>query len=147
MKKIKLESTLRTAGPCFVARFLGAMRPRKESNARPLHQPYQSPKTVAIPEPMWVAMGQNPNRTPSEHPNPTTQIGSNMVHLPQNGIPLVLTQNHASRIMKADIRSYLLQGDCPLLAFIHPGFDCGSACEIVCLPSNDKSLQKSGDIE
>ena len=22
-------------------------------------------------------MGQNPNRTPSEHPNPTTKIGSN----------------------------------------------------------------------
>ena len=25
-----------------------------------------------------VAMGQNPNRTPSEHPNPTTQIGPKM---------------------------------------------------------------------
>ena len=25
-----------------------------------------------------VAMGQNPNRTPSEHPNPTTKIGSKM---------------------------------------------------------------------
>ena len=23
-----------------------------------------------------MAMGQNPNRTPSEHPNPTTKIGS-----------------------------------------------------------------------
>ena len=25
-----------------------------------------------------MAMGQNPNRTPSEHPNPTTKIGSKM---------------------------------------------------------------------
>ena len=25
-----------------------------------------------------MAMGQNPNRTPSKHPNPTTKIGSNM---------------------------------------------------------------------
>ena len=25
-----------------------------------------------------MAMGQDPNRTPSEHPNPTTQIGSKM---------------------------------------------------------------------
>ena len=25
-----------------------------------------------------AAMGQNPNRTPSEHPNPTTEIGSKM---------------------------------------------------------------------
>ena len=30
-------------------------------------------------------MGQNPNRTLSEHSNPTTKIGSNMVHLPRNG--------------------------------------------------------------
>ena len=38
-----------------------------------------------------VAMGQNPNRTPSEHPNPTTKIGSKMggeFHLPQTGIPI-----------------------------------------------------------
>ena len=61
-------------------------------------------------------MGQNPNRTPSEHPNPTTQIGSEMggeftyptihplkwvlewvVHRkPQNRIPLVLTHSHVS---------------------------------------------------
>ena len=27
---------------------------------------------------LFVAMGQNPNRTPSEHPNPTTKIGSQM---------------------------------------------------------------------
>ena len=26
--------------------------------------------------------------------------------------------------MKADIRSYLWQGDCPLLPFTYPGFDC-----------------------
>ena len=25
-----------------------------------------------------MAMGQNPNRTPSEHPNPTTKIGPKM---------------------------------------------------------------------
>ena len=41
-----------------------------------------------------MAMGQEPNRTPSEHPNPTTKIGSKMDGAPkppQNGIPLVLT--------------------------------------------------------
>ena len=43
-----------------------------------------------------VAMGQNPNRTPSEHPNPTTKIGSKMGGAPtnQNGIPLVLTHSN-----------------------------------------------------
>ena len=30
------------------------------------------------------------------------------------------------RIKKAEIRSYLWQGDCPFLTFIYPGFDCGS---------------------
>ena len=37
-----------------------------------------------------MAMGQNPNRTPSEHPNPTTKIGSKMggefTNPNQNGI-------------------------------------------------------------
>ena len=35
-------------------------------------------------------MGQKPNRTPSEHPNPTTKIGSEMggeFTYNQNGIP------------------------------------------------------------
>ena len=35
-------------------------------------------------------MGQNPNRTPSEHPNPTTKIGSKMV------VPSALTHGHMS---------------------------------------------------
>ena len=41
-----------------------------------------------------MVMGQNPNRTPSEHPNPTTKIGSEMggeFTYPSNGIPWVLT--------------------------------------------------------
>ena len=29
-------------------------------------------------------------------------------------------------MMKADIRSYLWQGDRPWLTFTYPGFDCGS---------------------
>ena len=39
---------------------------------------------------------------------------------------MVQAQNHASGIKKADVRSYLWQGDCPLPTFIYPGFDCGS---------------------
>ena len=43
-----------------------------------------------------LAMGQNPNRTPSEHPNPTTKIGSLkwVVHLAQKEIPLVWHHGH-----------------------------------------------------
>ena len=45
----------------------------------------------------YLAMGQNSNRTLSEHPNPTTKIVLKwVVNSPtnQNGIPLVLTQRH-----------------------------------------------------
>ena len=45
-----------------------------------------------------MAMGQNPHRTASAHPNPTTKIGNLkwVVNSPtnQNGIPLVLTYSH-----------------------------------------------------
>ena len=40
-----------------------------------------------------LSYGSNPVPS-SEHPNPTTKIGSKwVVHLPQNGIPLVLTHS------------------------------------------------------
>ena len=42
-----------------------------------------------------LAMGQNPNRTPSEHPNPTTKIGCKMggeFTYPKM-VPLVLTHS------------------------------------------------------
>ena len=45
--------------------------------------------------PPHLAMGQNPNRAPSEHPNPTTEIGSKMggeLTYPKKWTPLVLTQ-------------------------------------------------------
>ena len=40
-----------------------------------------------------LAMAQKPNRTPSEHPNPTTKIGSKIGGAPKTPktVPLVLT--------------------------------------------------------
>ena len=73
-------------------------------------------------------MGQNPNRAPSEHPNPTTkQIGSKMVVNPptnQNGIPLRFSppQPHGGpKLTSKDPRWAF-----PLLTFSYPGFDCDS---------------------
>ena len=44
-----------------------------------------------------VAMGQNTNRTPGEHPNPTTKIkpkrGGEFTNPNQNGIPRLINQN------------------------------------------------------
>ena len=58
-------------------------------------------------------MGQKPNRSPSEHPKPTTKIGNLkwVVHLPQNGIPLVLTHSSGfvSRKWMAYLGSHLAQ--------------------------------------
>ena len=45
----------------------------------------------------YMGMGQNPNRTPSEHPNPTTKLGSKMggeFTSQPKWIPLVLTHSH-----------------------------------------------------
>ena len=47
-----------------------------------------------------LAMGQNPNLTPSEHPNPHQNRLKWVVHLPQNGIPLVLTHSHVPQRKK-----------------------------------------------
>ena len=60
-----------------------------------------------------MAMGQKPNRTPSEHPNPTTKVGSKMGGelTNQNGIPLngfdhhshiVLTGIHSTSLASAE---------------------------------------------
>ena len=35
-----------------------------------------------------MAMGQNPNRSPSEHPNPTTKISSKMAGAPPKWYPI-----------------------------------------------------------
>ena len=53
----------------------------------------------------------------------STKWKRNKTDLSHNQNPVLqwLTQNHASRIKKADIRSYLWQGDCPVLTFIYPG--------------------------
>ena len=61
-----------------------------------------------------MAMGQKPNRTPSEHPNPTTKIGSKMggeFTYPRM-VPLVLTHSHilnqrAHRIRQASTTTAL----------------------------------------
>ena len=45
-------------------------------------QPPQMPQRPAPGATPQMAMGQNPNRTPSEHPNPTTKIGSKMGDAP-----------------------------------------------------------------
>ena len=45
------------------------------------------------PKDIHVAMGQNPNRPPSEHPNPTTKIG-------QNGLCTYPTHSHACSILE-----------------------------------------------
>ena len=45
------------------------------SKGNPKRKPHSSP--LQSKPPIW-AMGQNPNRTPSEHPNPTTQISTKM---------------------------------------------------------------------
>ena len=39
-------------------------------------------KTMEVPK-REMAMGQKPNRIPSEHPNPTTKIGSKMGGAPK----------------------------------------------------------------
>ena len=46
------------------------------------------------------------------------------LHVSHNQNPVLKwsTQNHASRIKKAEFRSYFRQGDCPLLTFTIPGF-------------------------
>ena len=51
----------------------------------------------------------------------------------QNPVSKWSTQNHASRIKKADIRSYLWQGDCPLLTFTYPGVEHVAPVEVACV--------------
>ena len=43
-----------------------------------------------------MAMGQNPNRTSSEHPNLHYRL-KRVVHLPTKMVPLVLTHGHITR--------------------------------------------------
>ena len=72
-----------------------------------------------------MAMGQNPNRTPRKHPNPTTKIGDLkwVVNSPtnQNGIPLVLTH-----IFKNWIRPDITQHEFPQTPKRHPKREAGS---------------------
>ena len=82
-----------------------------------------------------------PHRPNQDHsPQKTTSLGGlqgnvdeREAHLSHNQNPVLKwsTQNHASSIKKAELRSYLWQGDCPLLTLItYPGFEhvtrCGS---------------------
>ena len=56
-----------------------------------------------------MAMGQNPNRTPSEHPNPTTKIGSlkwvvNSPIPPKMGSPLTVLTPTAISVLVGEYR-------------------------------------------
>ena len=73
--------------------------PKKRQEVKPnkgpctLHLTYNVGHTSS----RHLAIGQNPNRTPSEHPNPTAKIGSKMggeFTYPKLGSPLVLTHSH-----------------------------------------------------
>ena len=63
-----------------------------------------------------LAMGQNPNRTPSERPNPITKIGSRMggdfTHPNQNGISRLTVLTTASLTRRARL--------CSVLRFLRP---------------------------
>ena len=49
----------------------------------------------------YMVTGQKPNRTPSEHPNPTTKIGSNMggEFTYTKMVPLVLTHSRILHLL------------------------------------------------
>ena len=73
-------------------------RPRRSAPAALQRSKGLEPCTGSNPprDEKYVAMGQNPNRGPSEHPNPTTKIGSKMgaeFTYPKM-VPLVLTHSH-----------------------------------------------------
>ena len=64
--------------PAVVARARRAMAPRQEARL-------EAPNLWIMFHHLYMAMGQNPNRTPSEHPNPNKNRPKWVVHLPQNG--------------------------------------------------------------
>ena len=67
-----------------------------------------------------MAMDQNPNRTPSEHPNPHENRLKWVVHLPQNGTICFDPQ--------------------PIWLLVFLGFDCGSG------PRSGPSTQPQGTL-
>ena len=67
-------------------------------------------------------LGGAPFGIPLKSTNTRHQLQKRQTHMSQKS-----TQNHASRIKKAIIQSYLWPGDCPLVTFIYPCFDCGSS--------------------
>ena len=76
-----------------------------------------------------LAMGRNPNRNPCEHPNPTTEIGSNMgaeFTYPKNGIPLVLTHSYLAPAPppKKEVESLMLWME----ELLHPFKPMGNHC-------------------
>ena len=65
-----------------------------------------------------------PARKPRGQTVPKIRLSCAQLSYNQNPVLKWSTQNHASRIKKA--AATISGWDCPLLAFIYPGFDCGS---------------------
>ena len=99
----------------------------------------------------YMAMGQNPNRAPGEHPNPTTKIGSKMggefTYQPKWDPKTVLTTTAIWAAHKATYKSSGARQRVASFASAKPGVrETPKARRTVraCAPSETEKQQKAG---